>query len=64
MDIKVSVDFDLGSFRELYSDNTLEDMIIDEIKREVLKKVKATSEYKLIVEEREKAMMAQLKYIN
>lgn len=58
--MKISVDFDLGEFRELWGDDLLSTCIADEVKREVLKRVKASPEYKAIVEDRETVMMDSL----
>ena len=60
MDMKISVDFDLSEFKEIWGDDSLSQCIMEEVKSEVLKKVKASDEYKAIVEGRMHAMMSKL----
>lgn len=59
MNMNISVDFDFSEFKD-YCDDTLEAAIRDEIKHEVLRKVKSSPEYQAIVKEREAIMMSRL----
>lgn len=60
MDLKISVEFNMSDFIERWGDDSLEQCIKDEIKTEVIRKVKSTDEYKAIVKDREIAMLESL----
>jgi len=60
MDLKIQVEFDLSEFIERWGDDSLEQCIKDDIKCEVLRKVKASDEYKAIIKNRQEIMMKSL----
>ena len=60
MDLKINVEFDLSEFIERWGDESLEQCIKDEIKCEVLSKVKASDEYKAIIKKKQELMMKSL----
>ena len=60
MEMKISVNVELTDFKEIYGDDSLDTIIKEEIKFEVLKRVKESPEYIAIVKEREIFMMDNL----
>ena len=58
--MKISVNVELTDFKEIYGDDSLDTIIKEEIKFEVLKRVKESPEYIAIVKEREIFMMDNL----
>ena len=60
VEMKISVNVELTDFKEIYGDDSLDTIIKEEIKFEVLKRVKESPEYIAIVKEREIFMMDNL----
>lgn len=60
MDLKINLEFDLNDFFERWGDDSLEQCIREEMKAEVLKKVKASDQYKALVKKRMSIVMQSL----